>query len=53
MTTITHFKHTNLPTRRNALNGSMAKVLILSALCSAYIQGTLAKLFDFKGAFEK
>ena len=32
MTTITRFEQTTPPTRRNALNGSTAKVLMLSAL---------------------
>ncbi len=53
MTTITRFEHTTPPTRRNALNGSTAKVLMLSALCSAYIQGALTKLFDFEGAIQE
>lgn len=53
MTTITRFEHTTPPTRRNALNGSTAKILILSGLCSAYIQGALTKLFDFEGAIQE
>ena len=53
MTTITRFEQTTPPTRRNALNGSTAKVLMLSALCSAYIQGALTKLFDFEGAIQE
>lgn len=53
MTTITRFEHTTPPTRRNVLNGSTAKVLMLSALCSAYIQGAFTKLFDFEGAIQE
>lgn len=53
MTTITRFEHTTAPTRRNALNGSTAKVLMLSALCSAYVQGALTKIFDFDGAIQE
>jgi uncharacterized membrane protein YphA (DoxX/SURF4 family) len=53
MTTITRFEQTTPPTRRNVLNGSTAKVVMLSALCSAYIQGALTKLFDFEGAIQE
>jgi uncharacterized membrane protein YphA (DoxX/SURF4 family) len=35
------------------LYGSTAKVLLLSALCSAYIQGALTKLFDFQAALQE
>lgn len=53
MTHITRFDQPAASTRWNALNGSTAKVLMLSALCSAYIQGALTKLFDLDGAIQE
>jgi uncharacterized membrane protein YphA (DoxX/SURF4 family) len=53
MTTITRVERSAPPLRWRALSGSIAKVLLLGALCSAYIQGALTKLFDFEGAIQE
>lgn len=48
MTTIFHT--TQKPASPNVTAGSVIRSLALLALCSAYIQGPLTKIFDFEGA---
>jgi uncharacterized membrane protein YphA (DoxX/SURF4 family) len=53
MTGITRLERATASIRQSGVHGSTAKVLMLSALCSAYIQGALTKLFDFEGAMQE
>jgi uncharacterized membrane protein YphA (DoxX/SURF4 family) len=48
MTTIFHT--TQKPASPSITAGSVIRFLALLALCSAYIQGPLTKIFDFEGA---
>ncbi|MCY1666365.1 DoxX family protein [Rhizobium sp. SL86] len=48
MTTVSH--HAPKPAEQRLLTSPVLRFIALLALCSAYIQGLLVKIFDFAGA---